>query len=155
MANIPGQPDSEIKYKTAKGYADFHALRHAFATALDKGGANGRQAQSLMRHASRAQTERYTHLDMDDQIAGLAALGNSHVPPGNEQAQPSGADEPSVSMASAGPNHADSTRPKPTDPDDWGCAEEGSGADAKPGSQTIFDDFRAEVIWRPRGDSNP
>ncbi|MGE4287024.1 MAG: tyrosine-type recombinase/integrase [Phycisphaerae bacterium] len=64
--------DAEIEYQTYKGFADFHALRHTFATNLAKSGVNIQTAQKLMRHADINLTLKiYTHLETEDLRSGL------------------------------------------------------------------------------------
>lgn len=50
-----------IPYRTADGYADFHALRHTFISDLFDHGATQPQAQKLARHRTAAMTARYAH----------------------------------------------------------------------------------------------
>ncbi len=55
--------------------ADFHALRHTFATFLADGGVHPKQAQDLVRHSDINLTmTRYTHTLVADRAAALSAL---------------------------------------------------------------------------------
>ena len=61
--------------------ADFHALRHTFITNLCNGGVHPKTAQSLARHSSITLTmDRYTHLSVADERAGLDALPDLDAP---------------------------------------------------------------------------
>lgn len=51
-----------------------HKLRHTFATTALRRGANLRQVQELLGHASVATTEIYTHLDVDDLREAVSRL---------------------------------------------------------------------------------
>ena len=62
--------------------ADFHALRHTFATRLAKFGAGQRARQELMRHSSPMQTEGYTdasQLLLRDAVRLLPPIQASHL----------------------------------------------------------------------------
>jgi integrase len=50
-----------IPYKTAEGFADFHALRHTFISDLFNHQATPPEAQKLARHRTAAMTSRYAH----------------------------------------------------------------------------------------------
>ena len=54
--------------------ATAHQLRHRFATALLRGGADSRIVQPLMRHESLATTALYLAVDADQQTTALNAL---------------------------------------------------------------------------------
>jgi integrase len=59
--------EAKIEYKTDRGYADFHSLRHTFGTILAKSGAAPQIAQKLMRHSDPRLTQNYyTHLLVED-----------------------------------------------------------------------------------------
>ena len=60
------------------GYADFHALRHTFITAL-KSASRGK-AQSLARHTSSKMTDRYTHKEMEEDREALEVLPDYSLP---------------------------------------------------------------------------
>jgi integrase len=54
---------------------DFHGLRHTFISSLASGGVHPKIAQTLARHSSITLTmDRYTHLQVADRAATLAAL---------------------------------------------------------------------------------
>jgi integrase len=56
-----------IEYKTEKGQADFHALRHTFGTMLAVSGTTPQIAQKLMRHSDPKLTQNiYTHLSINE-----------------------------------------------------------------------------------------
>ena len=62
--------------------ADFHALRHTFATRMAKFGVGQRSRQELMRHSSPSETEGYTdasHLLLGEAIGLLPAIQASPV----------------------------------------------------------------------------
>ena len=59
----------------ADRYADFHSLRHLFITRLEQAGISPRMAQALARHSDiRLTMNVYTHVDLHDQTAAIAAL---------------------------------------------------------------------------------
>ena len=62
-----------IAYEDEQGRVlDFHATRHTFITGLSH--APSRVAQKLARHKSSAQTDRYTHVRLNDERAALEML---------------------------------------------------------------------------------
>jgi hypothetical protein len=64
-----------IEYENEEGFADFHALRHSYITALAKSNAPVKIVQSLARHSTPVLTLGvYTHLGLDDQAPALVAL---------------------------------------------------------------------------------
>ena len=64
-----------LKYSTAEGFADCHALRHTYVSRLVRSGANVKIAQELARHSTPMLTlGRYAHMGLVDQKAALDAL---------------------------------------------------------------------------------
>jgi integrase len=56
-------------------YADFHSLRHLFITRLSQAGISPKMAQTLARHSDiRLTLGLYTHVELADQTAAIAAL---------------------------------------------------------------------------------
>jgi site-specific recombinase XerD len=73
-----------IPYKTAEGFADFHAAgRHTYITQLLRSGASLPEAKELARHSDVKMTMRYTHIGIDDQAK---AIGNLPVPKSSPKA---------------------------------------------------------------------
>lgn len=69
------QSDFLCHVDRAGRYADFHSLRHLFITNLERAGVRPKVAQSLARHSDiRLTLDVYTHADLADQMAGIAAL---------------------------------------------------------------------------------
>ena len=67
--------DDFLKAETDDGQADFHALRHSFATMLVSGGADVKTAQSLLRHSSPMLTLGiYSHVLRESEQAAVAKL---------------------------------------------------------------------------------
>ncbi len=66
---------AEIPYKTKEGYADFHALRHSFLTALARSGVHPKAMQGLARHSTVKLTlDNYSHFELDDLNTALKQL---------------------------------------------------------------------------------
>jgi len=66
---------SGIEWYDGETYADFHALRHSYATALGRANTHPSTLQYLMGHASIAQSMAYCHRPEDqDASAAVAAL---------------------------------------------------------------------------------
>jgi len=64
-----------IKYKTAAGYFDFHALRASYLTALVNSGADLKTVQTLARHSTITLTMgRYAKTDKDRQAEAVSRL---------------------------------------------------------------------------------
>ena len=64
-----------IPYKTSRGYADFHALRHTYVTRLIRAGVSPKTAQLLARHSDpRLTLGLYTHVEIIDQAAAIKKL---------------------------------------------------------------------------------
>jgi len=65
-----------IEYVYAAGrYADFHSLRHCFASILNQSGVSPKVAQSLLRHSTIGLTmDTYTHIGLYDERAALNSL---------------------------------------------------------------------------------
>jgi integrase len=71
-----------LAYENHAGlFADFHSCRHLFITSLERVGIRPKMAQTLARHSDvRLTLGVYTHVDMADQTAAIAALPG---PPGD------------------------------------------------------------------------
>ena len=64
-----------LKRQTADGWADFHSLRHTFATMLAGGGVHPKIAQALMRHSTITLTmDIYSHSYQAAESEALSAL---------------------------------------------------------------------------------
>ncbi len=76
--NLLIQPDLKaagIDYERPEGFADFHALRHSFISALAMSSAPVKVVQSLARHSTPVLTlNTYSHVQLLDQTSALAAL---------------------------------------------------------------------------------
>ena len=55
-------------------FADFHALRHSYITALANGGVDLATAQELAGHSTPVLTKRYTHKELGDLAKGVVKL---------------------------------------------------------------------------------
>jgi len=68
--------DAGIEYVDAAGrYADFHSLRHSFASILHQSGVSPKVAQSLLRHSTISLTmDTYTHIGLYDERAAINSL---------------------------------------------------------------------------------
>jgi len=75
-----------IEYVDAAGrYADFHSLRHCFASILNQSGVSPKVAQSLLRHSTIGLTmDTYTHIGLYDERAALESLPELPSVDGNE-----------------------------------------------------------------------
>lgn len=65
-----------LKYKNSDGlFADFHSCRHRFITSLERASVSPKLAQTLARHSDiRLTLGVYTHVELHDQTAAIAAL---------------------------------------------------------------------------------
>lgn len=64
-----------IPYQDANGrFADFHALRHSFITALWESGVSPEVVMALARHRSLNMTMRYTHVDRSSQVRAVNSM---------------------------------------------------------------------------------
>jgi hypothetical protein len=64
-----------IPYKTAEGFADFHAAgRHSHVTELLRSGASLPEARELARHSDIRTTMKYTHIGMADRARAVGNL---------------------------------------------------------------------------------
>ena len=64
-----------VPYETGAGVCDFHSLRHTFISRLIAAKVHPKVVQMLARHSSIGLTmDRYTHLELLDLAAGVAAL---------------------------------------------------------------------------------
>jgi hypothetical protein len=87
-----------IPYRDESGrVADFHSLRHAYITALAKGGVHPKLAQALARHSTITVTmDRYTHTLIGEQADALDALPDLSTGPEREAARATGIDGKSL-----------------------------------------------------------
>jgi site-specific recombinase XerD len=71
-----------IPYQDQAGrFADWHALRHTFISALARGGVHPRVAQSLARHCTITLTmDLYTHVLQEQEIDALKRLPDLSIP---------------------------------------------------------------------------
>lgn len=78
----PDEKAAGIEYETDEGFADFHALRGAFVSALVRSGANPRLLQTLARHSTAALSIGvYTRLRSDDERRAVEALPSLRTKP--------------------------------------------------------------------------
>ncbi len=72
-----------LQYQDADGrYADFHAQRHTYISAIVAGGASVKTCQELARHSTPTLTiGRYAHARLHDLTAALDALPDLATPP--------------------------------------------------------------------------
>jgi len=128
------EPDEEragIQYENTDGFADFHALRGAFVTALVRSGANPRLVQTLARHSTAALSIGvYTRLRADDERRAIEALPSLRDDPAASSAKATGT---GGSASSCSEPH--SPRKSPPDPRGEGVGSEdmrGSSAHGAP-----------------------
>jgi integrase len=77
-----------IEYQTAAGCADFHSLRHSFATQGAEAGVHPKTLQKLLGHSNINLTMKfYTHLKAEDESAAAKALPDL-VQPNDGKAAP-------------------------------------------------------------------
>ncbi len=86
-------------------FADFHALRHSYITALGRAGVDLRAAQELAGHSSPLITARYSHVRLQD-LAGAVGRLPSFQPPDTGGAGGCGGGPGSLGPAEA-PRHDD------------------------------------------------
>jgi site-specific recombinase XerD len=99
-----------LRYRDDAGrYADFHALRHSYITAVGKTGASPKVHQELARHSTYALTGRYTHARLHDLAATVASLPPL-VPPAGEALAATGTD----GKPQEGPPSPDLPRKRPS-----------------------------------------
>jgi hypothetical protein len=61
-----------VEVPNGKAYADFHALRHSFCSALAAAGTNPKVLQSLARHSDiRLTLDTYTHMDRSEESKAI------------------------------------------------------------------------------------
>jgi integrase len=72
----------KIPYQDESGrYADFHSLRHSFASILHESGVSPKVAQSLLRHSTIGLTmDTYTHIGLYDERAVALKTGTDDSP---------------------------------------------------------------------------
>src|SRR5262249_15706151 len=101
---VPLQADlrsAGVLYETEEGFADFHAIRHTFITALTKSNAPVKIVQSLARHSTPTLTLNcYSHVGLFDQSSALEALPDLTRPaPHSEPSLKTGTDDEFVSQS--------------------------------------------------------
>jgi hypothetical protein len=79
---LEGEEGTFLAYIDAGGrYADFHALRHTFISALASGGVHPKTAQTLARHSTITLTmDRYSHTYRGEAAAALSVLPDLSAP---------------------------------------------------------------------------
>jgi site-specific recombinase XerD len=66
--------DAGIPYRTDKGFADFHSLRHTYCTRLVRAGLPLAVVKQLARHADFRTTLGYTHVNIGDMATAVESL---------------------------------------------------------------------------------
>jgi len=79
--------DAGIPYIDEAGrYADFHALRHSFASILHESGVSPKIAQALLRHSTIGLTmDTYTHIGLYSERDAIEGLPDLSLPSGESQ----------------------------------------------------------------------
>ena len=86
MTVLKRQRSDFLKYDTADGCADFHALRHKFVTDLATSGVHPKLAKELARHSTITLTmDRYAHVGLLDMNAALESLPGLPARPTSER----------------------------------------------------------------------
>ena len=93
--SIPDKPSNMIKkdlaaakipYKTDKGQADFHSLRHSFITGLARAGVHPSVVQTLARHSTITLTmDVYTHTLREAEVDAIKKLPDLSIRPANKK----------------------------------------------------------------------
>jgi integrase len=92
------EKSSCLAYRDETGrVADFHALRHTFATNFARGGAHPKRAEDLAHHSDINLTmSRYSHTLMPDRAAAVEALPDLTARPDRERKQATKTDAKSL-----------------------------------------------------------